>query len=331
MSDTDYDEDVREHAEQIYSQFPDDVDVTEDEVATLVNRFYDYGVRGDETNRAVIEQLADNNEGVEQEDLRGNSGGQRVVTIDEIDTDGEFVTLEAKVAELWDSNSDSVSQVGLLEDNNGRIKFISWETSEVPLLIEGESYRLDGVATNDEEQQNRFSVSLNSETDVEMLDDVEFEAPDNDTTVTGVLVDMQNGSGLIERCNVEDCSRVLYNNECSEHGDVDGEFDLRIKAVLDTGETTHTVVFGREMTESLTEMTLEESKNMAQDALDTSVVAEEMTDRLMLSTFEVTGYQGDENVIAQEVTELTNGPLQGEVEELLMQASSLTDGDQEEI
>jgi hypothetical protein len=67
---------------------------------------------------------------------------------------------------------------------------------------------------------------------------------DNERTMEGALVDIKDGSGLIKRCPDEDCTRVIRNGRCSEHGDVSGEFDLRIKGVLDDGEQAQDALNG---------------------------------------------------------------------------------------
>lgn len=314
---------VQDHAEDLYSRFNEDTDVTLDEVEDILAEFYEYDVTGESAEQSAIDQLTAKH-GIEEEELlSGGGGGERFVDIDDIDEDGEFVTVESEVVELWDSDSDAISQVGLLQDDTGRIKFKSWETSQVPLLTEGEAYRLEGVATDVSEQYGK-SISLNAETDIQMMNDVEFDAPRSSDTLRGVLVDIQSGSGLIERCAVDGCTRVLDGGKCAEHNEVDGDYDLRIKGVLDTGEQTHRVVFNRELTEEMTTMTMEEGITMAQDALDTTVVAEEMKTRILLNTYDVTGSVSNEYVIAQDYEEVSDGPTEGEVEELLIRASSLT-------
>jgi replication factor A1 len=117
-------------------------------------------------------------------------------------------------------------------------------------------------------------------------------------------VDIQSGSGLIKRCPEEDCTRVLQNGRCSEHGEVEGEFDLRIKGVLDDGEDVHEVLFDKEGTEDLTGITLEEAKDMAMDALDTSVVAEEMRETVLGRYYRIAGPRFDRYVLADDVEEL---------------------------
>ena len=124
-----------------------------------------------------------------------------------------------KLVDLWDPRSDSISQVGLLGDESGTIKFVAFETSELEQLDEGQCYELSNVVTD--EYQGTYSVKLNRTTAITAIDE-EIEVGDNSETVEGALVDVQSGSGLIKRCPKEGCTRVLQNGRCAEHGEVDG-------------------------------------------------------------------------------------------------------------
>ena len=77
------------------------------------------------------------------------------------------------------------------------------------------------------------------------------------------------------------CTRVVTGGECSEHGAVDGEFDLRIKAVIDDGHTAQECLFTRGITEEVTGIDLEEAKELAADALDFTVVSDRFTNLLI--------------------------------------------------
>jgi len=190
------------------------------------------------------------------------------------------------VVDLWEPRSDSIGQVGLLGDETGTIKFTAWAKSDLPALEEEAVYQLGNVVTD--EYQGRYSVKLNRTTTIEELDQ-EIEVGDNTVECDGALVDIQNGSGLIKRCPEEDCTRVLQNGRCSEHGEGEGEFDLRVKGVLDDGHKVHEVIFNQEMTEQLAEISLEEAKEMAMDALDTTVVADTIRDMTLGYYYQVEG------------------------------------------
>jgi replication factor A1 len=308
--------DLRQHAEDVHEQFDDHIDVTVDEIherlETLVG---EYKVPVDEARRSVTSTYLDE-AGMEREDL-GGGGSNEHVGVGEIDDPEQWVDVTVTLVELWDPRSDSVGQVGLLGDETGTIKFTKWAKSDLPELTESESYRLENVVTD--EYQGRYSVKLNRTTVIEELDE-SIEVGDDSTTVEGAMVDIQSGSGLIKRCPEEGCTRVLQNGRCSEHGEGEGEFDLRIKAVIDDGETAHEVIFDQEATEAVTDITLDEAKQMAMDALDTEVVADEIRGELLGLYYRVQGPTFGRYVLADDVKELDEP---ADAESVLIKARSM--------
>ncbi len=307
--------DLRQHADDIHDQFSDHLDIEVDDVESRLRTLVDeYKVPLNEARRSVTNHYLDE-AGLDRDDI--SSGSSETVQIEDVDEPEQWVDLTAKVIELWDPRSDSVAQVGLLGDPTGTIKFTKWAKSDLPALEEGGVYTLQNVVTD--EYQGRYSVKLNSTTRIEELDD-DLEVGDDTSEIEGALVDMQSGSGLIKRCPVEGCTRVLQNGRCSEHGEVEGEFDLRIKAVVDDGLDAHEVIFDKEATEELTGISLEEAKDMAMDALDTTVVADEIRDQIVGTYYRIEGPTFGRYVLADDVTELA-GPA--DPEDLLIKARSM--------
>ena len=308
--------DVRQHADDIHEQFSDhleDVSVedVEERLTTLVD---EYKVPIDEARRSVTNHYLEE-AGLEREDI--SSGDSEKANVEDVDEPEEWIDLTAKVIELWDPRSDSVAQVGLLGDPTGTIKFTKWAKSDLPALEEGGVYELRNVVTD--QYQGRYSVKLNSTTVIEELDD-DLEVGNDTSEIEGALVDMQSGSGLIKRCPEEDCTRVLQNGRCNEHGEGEGEFDLRIKAVVDDGIDAHEVIFDKDATEDLTGLSLEEAKDMAMDALDTTVVADEIRDDIVGTYYRIEGPTFGRYVLADDVEEL-DGLV--DAEELLIKARSM--------
>jgi len=307
---------LRTHAAEITEQFSDHVDVTEDEVESKLQQLVEeYQVPLDEATRSVRNSYLEE-AGIERDDISGGGGNERVL-VNEINQDEQWVDLRVKLVDLWDPRSDSISQVGLLGDESGTIKFVAFKTSELEQLAEGKRYELSNVVTD--EYEGTYSVKLNRTTTITEIDE-EIEVGDNSDTVEGALVDVQSGSGLIKRCPEDDCTRVLQNGRCAEHGEVDGEFDLRIKAVLDNGHEVQDVIFNREATEALTGIELEKAKQLAKDALDTTVVADEMRADILGRYFTVTGPTLGRYVLANEFDQ-HDGPA--DAESVLIKARSI--------
>jgi replication factor A1 len=286
---------------EIHEQFADRLDLSvEDVQQRLETLVEDYQVPVDEARRSVTNTYLDE-AGMDRDDLVG--GGNEVKQIADIDAPEEWIDVTAKVVDLWDATSDAVAQVGLLGDETGTVKFTKWSKSDLQELEEGAVYELRNVVTD--EYQGRYSVKLNRTTTIEAVDE-DIEVGDDAVEVEGALVDIQSGSGLIKRCPEEDCTRVLQNGRCSEHGEVDGEFDLRIKGVLDDGEEVHEVIFDQEATEDVAGITLETAQEMAMDALDTSVVADEIREKILGYYYRVSGPTLGRYVLANEVERLTD-------------------------
>ena len=309
--------DVSETAVDIHEQFSDHLDISVEDVESRLDRLVsEYKVPLGEARRSVESHYLDE-AGLERDAIGGGRGGNQTVQIEDIDEEEQWVDLKAKVIELWDARSDAVGQVGLLGDPTGTIKFTKWAKSDLENLQEGAVYQLGNVVTD--EYQGRYSVKLNRTTTITELDE-DLEVGDNETEVQGALIDIQSGSGLIKRCPEEDCTRVLQNGRCTEHGEAEGEFDLRIKGVLDDGNDVHEVIFDQEATEALTGMTLEEAKQMAMDALDTTVVADEMRTDVLGRYYRVTGPTFGRYVLANDAEEL-DGPADAEA--VLIKARSM--------
>ncbi len=108
-----------------------------------------------------------------------------------------------------------------------------------------------------------------------------------DVLVAGVVVDVKKGSGLIQRC--PQCNRLVQNKLCRLHGKVEGQYDLRIKAVVDDGAGSITAVLNKDLTEALVGITLEQAIKEAREAMDPEVVKEKIEERLLAKPLEVRG------------------------------------------
>jgi len=295
---------LRQEAEAIAEQFSDHLDVGADEVEErLENLVNEYRVPS--TRRVGASPTATSKTPGWSATSSAAAGANRSLSTRSTRTSSGS-TCALSWSTCGEPRSDSISQVGLLGDESGTIKFVAFETSDLPELTEGQAYELSNVVTD--EYEGSYSVKLNRTTQITEIDE-EIEVGDNADTVEGALVDIQSGSGLIKRCPEEDCTRVLQNGRCSEHGQVEGEFDLRIKGVLDDGETVTEVIFDREATEELTGMGLEEAKDMAMDALDTTVVAEEMGDDVLGRYYRVTGPTFGRYVLVDEMEDPVRSTL----------------------
>ncbi|HRD17362.1 MAG TPA: replication protein A, partial [Methanothrix soehngenii] len=120
-------------------------------------------------------------------EARSVSKAAQEMKVIEISEPGLWVDLKVKVAQLWEPNSDSISQSGLIGDETGSIKFVKWTKADLANLEEGKSYLLRNLVTD--EFQGRFSVKLNRTSQIEPLD-VDIEIGSQAAEFSGALVDV---------------------------------------------------------------------------------------------------------------------------------------------
>ncbi|HJH25592.1 MAG TPA: hypothetical protein C5S37_02205 [Methanophagales archaeon] len=82
--------------------------------------------------------------------------------------------------------------------------------------------------------------------------------------LSGKITQIYDGSGLIQRC--PKCNRWIIDNFCIVHSDVDGVWDLRIKARFDDGKERCTLISKKGITEKSVNITLEEAKKLGEAA-----------------------------------------------------------------
>jgi replication factor A1 len=210
----------------------------------------------------------------------------------------KIITLEPKevrardeIKEIW---------TGTIGDETGRIDFSAWHDFQLKI---GESIKISGGWTRS--WRNMTQLSFDERADVERvsqdiipvetkdenlklsLEDLNERGGGSDIEVKGTIIDIKEGSGLVFRC--PQCKRVLKNNLCGIHGQVEGVPDLRIKAIVDDGTFAITAILGKELTQKLIGRTLEECQNLAQQAMDYKVIEKEIGAKLLMENMELRG------------------------------------------
>ena len=205
------------------------------------------------------------------------------------------VEVEPKTIDGRDGETEILS--GVVGDETARLPFTDWDPHDE--LEAGESVRLEDVYVR--EFRGVPSVNVTEFSTVDPVADVEVsdsatrmtvrEAVDSggvfDVELVGNVIEVRDGSGLIQRC--PDCDRVVQNDQCRSHGEVDPEDDLRVKAILDDGTDTATAILGRDLTEDVYGDTLEDALEDARDAMDRDVVADAIAEDLVGREFRVRG------------------------------------------
>lgn len=205
------------------------------------------------------------------------------------------VEVETKTIDGRDGRTDILS--GVLADETARLPFTDWEPHDV--IAEGATIRLEDVYVR--EFRGVPSINVSEFSTVEPIDKtIELseatrmgvrEAVDTggayDIEVTGHIVGVRDGSGLIQRC--PECGRVVQKGQCRTHGEVDPVDDLRVKAILDDGTGTLTAVLDDELTSAVYGGTLEDAKEAAREAMDHEIVADDIREKILGREYRVRG------------------------------------------
>ncbi len=188
---------------------------------------------------------------------------------------------------------------GVFGDESGRLPFTNWDPD--PAIEEGASVRIENAYVREfrgvpEVNVSEFSTVSPLEEPVVVGEDAP-EMPIGEAVATGGVYDVQlvgdvlavrDGSGLIQRC--PECNRVIQKGQCRTHGEVEGVDDLRVKAILDDGTGTVTVVLDDELTETVYGGSLEDALEEAREAMDQEVVADRIRERIVGREYRVRGH-----------------------------------------
>lgn len=305
--------------EEIVELFDGHVSIDPETVEQAIENLSEYKIPHEELRPLLVNQFQDEF-GITDEELFGESSadGFDPISLSEMEevyetskANGKNAWVDAivKFTQAWEPNSSSIQNVGLVADGTGQTKLTVWSNKEFPTLEEGETYRLENVVI--EEYEGSLSLSTTPNSTVEVAE----ESIENTNTFEGVILELNDTSGLIKRCPEDECSRVVNDGRCSEHGTVEGEFDLRVKAILDNGFEARTIYLDADLTEEVTGIDLETAEQKAQDALDVSVVRNEMEEMLVGRYLEVTGSMFDNNVFVDEA-EFQIGPSENDIESI---------------
>ncbi|MDR1404166.1 MAG: single-stranded DNA-binding protein [Candidatus Methanoplasma sp.] len=264
------------------------------------------GVRVDVPERTIIADSADTKIG----DITEGSGNVTVT--------GRIMSVEER--NITVKGEPKVVYSGIIADDTGKIQFSAWNNYD---LKDGESICVKNGYIR--AWRGIPQLNLGDKCDVSRVDDSfgEIELTSSkrtvaeiilaggglDLSVTGTVVDMRAGSGLIWRC--PECNRSVLSGECTAHGKVEPVADLRMKLILDDGTGAISAILNRKDTEKLTGVTLEAAERLAKARGDSEIVAREITELMIMKRMTVTGNVlnddfGPMMIVSEAVTESIN-------------------------
>lgn len=187
---------------------------------------------------------------------------------------------------------------GLIADDTGKIQFSAWNDYS---LKTGETICVKNAYIR--AWRGIPQLNLGDRCEVSRVDDTFGEITEGtteksigeinatggglDVTITGKVVDLRAGSGLIKRC--PQCKRSVLGEECQTHGHITPVMDLRMKLIIDDGTGAMSAIVNCADTEKLTGITLEAAEGLAKARGDQEVVAREMAGFILMKTVSVCG------------------------------------------
>jgi replication factor A1 len=215
---------------------------------------------------------------------------------------------------------------GLIADDTGKIQYSAWndynlKTGEticvknayirawrgIPQLNLGDKCEVSRV----DDTFGEIDIAVSKKT----IADIIKVGGGLDISITGTVVDLRTGSGLIWRC--PECNRSVLNGECTTHGKVEPISDLRMKLILDDGTGAISAVINRQDTERLTGITLAAAEGLAKARGESDVVSREMAGLIIMKRMTVTGNvlsddYGPMMIVNEAKVEAVNVPAEAE-------------------
>ncbi|WP_135822679.1 Single-stranded DNA binding protein [Halostella litorea] len=214
-----------------------------------------------------------------------------------VNVEARVVEVETRTIDGRDGETEILS--GVLGDETARLPFTDWDPH--PEIEQGADLRIGNVYVR--EYRGVPSVNVSEFSTVEALDrpvDVSAAAPRMgvgeaietggvyDVEVVGNVIAVRDGSGLIQRC--PECGRVIQKGQCRTHGEVDGEDDLRVKAIVDDGTGALTAVLDEGLTEDVYGGDVDDAREQAREAMDQEVVADTIRENVVGREYRVRGH-----------------------------------------
>lgn len=208
--------------------------------------------------------------------------------------------VRVKFVEEWESRSDKMQQSGLLADETGRAKFVLWKSDGKDMLEPGKVYSIFYASAD--EYMGRISLGLSTAMWIpEDNADISY-VNDNSEEITGVLILISESSGVVKRCPVEGCNRVISKmNFCPIHDrQNDFKYDMRIKGVVDDGHKAYNVLIGREATEALLGISLDEAiERCENNPLGTDEILADLNEHLLDKYIKCSGSYFSDRVLVK--------------------------------
>ncbi|WP_370573375.1 Single-stranded DNA binding protein [Methanomethylovorans sp.] len=223
----------------------------------------------------------------------------------EINSSDMLVSSQGIVTEMYHRNvkikgKDTIIVEGVIADETGKLPFTSWIPMDEVDIGSAISFKaaqvrlFRGIPSLNFAHETSWEVLPENKypfSNMDLITDEPIPIPiasvlekDGifDVVVTGNIISVRPGSGIIERCPV--CNRVIQNNVCRAHGTVAGIKDMRIKAILDDGTGAVYIMLNKELSETVFGRSMGEAEEIMKASLSKDAVYESMK-RYLVGTY----------------------------------------------
>ncbi|MBT7460610.1 MAG: hypothetical protein HN794_06160 [Euryarchaeota archaeon] len=206
---------------------------------------------------------------------------QNIVTISQLSDGSRDVEAIVQITE-WTKRSfvrdgqEKFLWSGQIADPSGKCRMSAWEElpiseSDLPVTVKVRGVRVrawQGIPdiTVDKADQVEILESTPWDGSIDLSNHV-VEVPLTELvngssrvgiSTQGVVASVREDCGIIMRCT--QCRRVLRDGNCNQHGDDEGNQDVRLRLVIDDGMSTSSLLINKEATLNLLKTTEEKIK-----------------------------------------------------------------------
>lgn len=215
-----------------------------------------------------------------------------------------IISVTAKVVKLFEPKSPKVFQSGYIGDDTGTIQFVIWASQPPKSKIEeGKTYDFNMITANSFNEKMSLAIGADVKPSKKT-----FEVKNTTSSFTGALVLIKEGSGLVKRCTVPGCGRVLNNmNYCNDHEiQKDFKYDMRIRGILDNGYNAKDIYIPSKIVEELIGLTLEQVIKKAENTpLGPGQIFMDIQEKLIGKYYVVEGNDINDRIITTNVKLVT--------------------------
>jgi replication factor A1 len=207
---------------------------------------------------------------------------QNIVTISQLRDGSRDVEAIVQITE-WTKRSfvrdgqEKFLWSGQIADPSGKCRMSAWEElpiseSDLPVTIKVKGVRVrawQGIPdiTVDNASQVEIlkstpwddSIDLSNHVVEVQLTELVNGSSRVGISTQGIVASVREDCGIIMRCT--QCRRVLRDGNCSQHGDDEGNQDVRLRLVIDDGTSTASLLINKEASLNLLNMTEDKIKS----------------------------------------------------------------------